>query len=62
MGQAHEIASLTLAGSATLQLNAALTMNNGGSMSTGTIIQRTAMTNGPITVTGGTFTWSGGEH
>lgn len=65
MEQAHELASIDLsAATATLTLEAALTLNNGGTMSNGTIIQRPAggTTNGTITLTGsGEFTWTGGS-
>jgi hypothetical protein len=61
MTAAHEIASLTMSGAGTLTLNQQLTLNNGGTISSGTIIQRRDTANGPIVVTGGTLTWSGGN-
>jgi hypothetical protein len=66
MGAFHTLASLTLgvAGNnftGTLTLNNTLTLSNGGSMSGGTIVQKTANNEGRINITGGTFNWSGGN-
>ncbi len=63
MNAAHEIAALALNGySSTLQLkNVRLTINNGGFMNSGTIVQNLNNDSGPIEFKSGTFTWSGGN-
>ncbi|MCI0739989.1 MAG: hypothetical protein L0Y72_13170 [Gemmataceae bacterium] len=44
-----------------IRLQAQLTLNSGGQHGTGNIVQKTATENGPIILTDGTFTWSGGN-
>lgn len=63
MQNGHELASLTLQNTftGTLTLQGQLTLNNGGTVAGGTIIQNAAGKNGPIHVTGGTFVWTGGN-
>ena len=64
MAQAHELAGLGLAANytGTLTLQAQLTLN-GNSLTLiagGNILQKTGSSNGPIFVSGGTFSWTGG--
>jgi hypothetical protein len=63
MTQAHELAQLQVqaAFGGTINLNANLTLNNGGSFAGGTIINSTATIQGAINLTGGQFTWVGGS-
>jgi hypothetical protein len=63
MQKPHELASLQITNlyRGTITLQDQLTLNQGGSMVSATIVQKTATANGPITITGGTFTWSGGS-
>src|SRR5262249_46807398 len=63
MQSAHELAQVRLVhpDMGNVVLRGQLTLNNGGFMAGGTIIQRTVAGNGPIVISGGTFTWTGGN-
>jgi hypothetical protein len=56
------IATLTINNyTGTITLNQPLSVNTGGSMNSGTIVQGAGSTGYSLTISGGTFTWSGGN-
>jgi hypothetical protein len=60
MFQPHEIATLVFNSGGTLLLDAQLSINTFGSMSSGVIGQGSTNGNGPLEIKGGKFTWTGG--
>jgi hypothetical protein len=56
------LATMTMSGyTGKITLNKDLTVNSGGSMDNGTIVQGSGATGTTLSVTGGTFTWTGGN-